>query len=144
MSIQEELLAIKGNSELLTAEAVVEWARAHPKSDLHNDPIFCGWDTKKSAYEYWLWGARRLIALNIVYADGTRQFVSLSIDRTKEQGGYRDIEDVLRNKSLHDMLLHDALQELARVQAKYERLVALKPVWREAQRVRLKLGRKSA
>ena len=60
MSIKSELLSIKGKRELLTAEEVVQWARAHPKSKLYQAPEFCGWDIRKSAYEHWLWAARRL------------------------------------------------------------------------------------
>jgi hypothetical protein len=136
MSIQDELLLIKGDSELLTGEEVVKWARAHPDSELYNDPIFCGWDEKKSAYEHWLWGARRLIALHVVYEDGERKFVSLSVDRARDGGGYRDMDEVLRSKALHEVMLADALRELERMEAKYNRLLQLKPVWRAAARVR--------
>lgn len=136
MSIQDELLLIKGDRDLLTAEDVVAWARAHPKSDLYNDPIFCGWDERKSAHEYWLWGARRLIAIHVVYEDGERKFVSLSVDRTREGGGYRDVDDVVRSRSLHEIMLADALRELERMEIKYEKIVQLKPVWREAARIR--------
>lgn len=136
MSIQQELIEIKGNRDILTAEDVVEWARSHPDSELHNAPEFCGWNLKKSAYEHWLWAARRLIALNITYEDGTRKFVSLSIDRTRDGGGYRDVDDVLREKGLHEIMMADALRELERVQAKYDRLTKLQPVWAEVEKIR--------
>lgn len=139
MTIQDELLAIKGNKDLLLGEDVVAWARSHPKSDLYKAPEFCGWDLKKSAYEHWLQGARRLIALHITFEDGERKFISLSIDRTRSGGGYRDIDDVVRDKNLHDIMLTDALNELQRMQLKYERLKKLKPVWREVNRLRKKV-----
>jgi hypothetical protein len=138
MTIQDELLAIKGDRELLTAEEVVSWAQAHPKSALYHAPEFNGWDIKKCAHEHWLWAARRLIAIHIVYADGERRFVSLTFDRSREGGGYRSIDDVLNDKSLHEIMLQDALRELERLQARYDRLKELKPVWRETRKVRSK------
>lgn len=138
MSIKSELMQIKGKRDLLTAEDVVSWARAHPKSALHKAPEFCGWDLKKSAYEHWIWGARRLIGLHITYQDGTRKLVSLSLDRSRPGGGYRDVDDVLRDQSLYSIMLADALAELRRIEAKYDRLTQLKPVWSAAAKVRRK------
>jgi hypothetical protein len=138
MSIETELLKIKGSKEMLTAEEVVDWAQAHPKSKLHKAPEFCGWDLNKSAREHWIWGARRLIALNIRYEDGTRKFVSLTADRSRTGGGYRDVDDVVRDQMLHEMMLADALRDLKRVEEKYERLNELKPVWTAASKVRAK------
>lgn len=135
MTIQDELLAIKGNKEMLLAEDVIAWARSHPKSKLHQA---IEWDDRKAADEHRLWQARRLIALHITFDDGERKFVSLSVDRTRDGGGYRDIEDVVRDKMLHDIMLADALNELQRVQLKYERLKQLKPVWREVARLKRK------
>jgi hypothetical protein len=138
MSIQTELLAIKQDQELLTAEEVVEWAQAHPRSDLHKQ---FEWDDTKAASEYRLWQARRVIALNVTEGDGTRKFVSLSVDRSREGGGYRDIDDVLRNKSLYDIMMDDALRELERVQEKYDDLKELEPLWKEVARVRRQQGK---
>lgn len=135
MSIESELLAIKGNKEMLLAEDVIAWARSHPKSKLHQA---IEWDDRKAADEHRLWQARRLIALHITFEDGERKFVSLSVDRTRDGGGYRDIDDVVRDKMLHDIMLADALNELQRVQLKYERLKQLKPVWREVARLKRK------
>lgn len=136
MTIETELLAIKGNREFWQCEDIVEWARTHPSSALHKAPQFCGFDLKKSAYEHWLWAARALIALHITYEDGTRKAVSLSIDRQRPGGGYRDVDDVLRDKGLYEIMLADALAELTRVQAKYEQVTQLKPVWREVGKLR--------
>lgn len=144
MSIKDELLLIKGDSELLTAEEVVNWARSHPDSALYKAPEFCGWNEEKAAYEHWLWAARRLIALNIVYEDGERKFVSLSTDRSRPGGGYRDIDDVLRSKTLTEVMLDDALNELARVKSRFEYLKALKPVWSAADKVRGKRAKQKA
>jgi hypothetical protein len=137
MTIQSELLSIKADHDLLTAEEVVDWARSHPNSALYKAPEFCGWDTKKAAYEHWLWGARRLIALHIRYEDnGQRKFVSLTIDRQRNGGGYRDIDDVLRDQSLYEIMLADALNELKRIERRYEQVRQLKPVWRAVAKIR--------
>lgn len=136
MSIQTELLALRGEGEFWKCEEIVEWARTHPKSALHKAPVFCGFDLKKSAYEHWLWGARSLVSLHIRMGDGSRAAVSLSLDRSRKGGGYRAVEDVLRDKGLHEIMLADALNELNRVEAKYLHVKQLKPVWRAAAKVR--------
>jgi hypothetical protein len=133
MSIESELLAIKGSDEFLIAEDVVEWARANPNSDLHES---LEWDDRAAAAEYRLHQVRRLIAIHVTYGDGSRKFVSLSIDRTRDRGGYRDIDDVLQDQTLHEVMLADALRELERVQARYNQLLALTPVWQAAAQVR--------
>jgi hypothetical protein len=133
MSIESELLAIKGSDEFLIAEDVVEWARANPGSDLHKS---LEWDDRVAAVEYRLHQVRRLIAIHVTYSDGSRKFVSLSIDRTRDRGGYRDIDDVLQDQTLHAVMLADALRELERVQARYNELQALQPVWQAAAQVR--------
>lgn len=143
MTIKDELLSLRGDAEVLQAQEVVEWAKSHPESALHSAPEFCGWNVKKSAYEHWLQGARRLIAIHIVSEDGQRQFVSLSIDRSRPGGGYRDKDDVIRDKSLHAIMLADALRDLTRVQNNYDRLSELKPVWKEADKVRRRQVRKA-
>ncbi len=136
MSIASEIEALKDKDGLVTAERVVDWARKHPRSALYRAPEFCGWDEGKLAAEHLLWAARRLIALNITYADGTRKTVSLSIDRSRAGGGYRDVDDVLRDQTLHELMLRDALRELERMEVRYARITALQPVWRAASSVR--------
>lgn len=133
MSIESELIAIKGKKELLTAEEVVAWASKHPKSKLHKQ---FEWDDGKAAQEYRLWQARRVIAIGLVYPDGTRKFYSLSVDRSNVGGGFRDVGDILKSKDLHDVLLADALREFDRIRQRYEVLKTLKPVWSAVERVR--------
>jgi hypothetical protein len=125
IQIEKELLAIKGNRELLSPHAVVKWAKAHKKSALHKK---FQWDIRKAAQEHWLDTARRLIILHIVADDGGPQLVSLTIDR-HPGGGYRDRDDVAKVPDLMKVLLIDAVKELRRVQAKYARVTALKEVW---------------
>lgn len=118
-SIQKELVQIKGNKQLLTAEAVVSWAESHPDSALHNS---FEWDDAAAGTGYRLWQARRLIALNVVGASNTRRFISLTIDQQKQGGGYRDIQDVMNTPKLRDILLSDALHEFQRIARRYENL----------------------
>jgi hypothetical protein len=142
VSIGSELRELKRERELLTAEYVVEWARSHPNSALYKAPQFCGWSTKKAAYQHWLWGARALMALHVTYENGQRQLVSLSLDRTRDGGGYRDVDDVLRDRSLSEIMLKDALNELDRVQIKYDAIKELTAVWREVKKVRRTVTRR--
>lgn len=127
MTIREELLQIKGTNDLLLAEDVVSWAAKHPSSALYSS---LEWNNKKAADKYRLWQARQLIAIHVISEDGDRRLVSLSIDR-KDGGGYRNVDDVLPVPSLREILLDDALKELERLQAKYERLTELAKVWEE-------------
>jgi len=133
LTIEKELLAIKGSSDMLVAEDVVEWARAHPKSKLHSE---LEWDDSKAGHNYRIWQVRRLIGLHITYADGDRKFVSLSLDRHNGSGGgYRDVDDVLRDKTLYDLMLDDALRELERFRRRYDHLKQLKPLWTAVDKV---------
>jgi hypothetical protein len=140
-TIESELRTLKSERELLTAEYVVEWAQSHPKSALYKAPVFCGWNVKKAAYQHYLWGARALIAMHVVYADGNRQLVSLSLDRSRSGGGYRDVDEVLRDRSLAEIMLEDALHELERVQKRYDQVTQLCAVWKEVKKARRKHGK---
>lgn len=131
-AIQSELMEIKGNKELLTAEEVVKWAKANKASALHGH---FQWDLKKAAHRHWLHTARNLIAIHVTYENGTRQLVSLSIDRSKT-GGYRNVDDVVKVPALYEIMIEDALRELKRVEMRFEAVKALKPVWQAIERVR--------
>jgi hypothetical protein len=54
----------------------------------------------------------------------------------KKGGGYRDLNDVLSSKALSMAMLNDALQELERVQIRYQRVKELTAVWEAVGRVR--------
>lgn len=134
-SVRDELLSIQAKDPegILRVEAVHAWAKAHPRSSLYKE---IEWDTVKAAQEYQFWQIRRIIQLNIVSEDGEPQIVSLVIDRGKKGGGYRSIADVLSSRELSAMMLNDALQELERVQLKYQRVKELTDVWEAVGRVR--------
>lgn len=134
--IRTELLAIQAASKdkILHAARVVAWARRNQKSALHRQ---FEWNNSKAADEFRLWQARRLIQINIIMDDGTPQIVSLSFDRTKG-GGYRSVSDVLSSRDLSEIMLRDALAELQRVQARFQRVRELTNVWTAVKRVRQK------
>ena len=126
MAIRDELLALKNDQGLIIVEQAVDWARDNPGSSLHGA---LEWDDSKAAHEHRLWQIRRLVAINCVYENGERQIISLSIDRSRGGGGYRDLDEVLPIKSLREILLDDALKELERIRLKYQRLSELAEVW---------------
>lgn len=140
MSIRNELLAIQSASEdgILHCHEVVKWARDHPNSALHSA---IEWDNDAAADAYRLWQVRRLVQLHITSGEASEQVVSLSIDR-KAGGGYRTVSDVIARPDLREVMLQDALEELERVQTKYQRVEALASVWREAETVRARSGRR--
>jgi hypothetical protein len=135
MSIESELLALKNEDGLIVAEKAEGWAAAHPKSDLAK---MLEWDNSKAGRLYRINQIRQIIiSLEITMGPTTRRFYSLSIDRHNSMGGgYRDIEEIVRNKTLYDILLADALNDLRHMQQKYERLTELKPLWDQANKIR--------
>ena len=141
MSIGSELLAIKqANSEnMVVPEEVHEWAEAHPQSDLHRS---LEWDNEAAGYQHRLTQIRRLVQIHLVHSDEKPTVISLSTDRVRPGGGYRDMDEVLSKKELFDVALADALAELERVQNRYNRLHALQPVWKAVAQVRRTQGRR--
>lgn len=135
--IVNELEALRRNG-LILPEVVVEWAREHPFSALHDQ---FEWDDAEAAHEYRMWQARKVIAINIVSEDGERRVVSLSIDR-KVAGGYRDVETVLKDDELRKVLVRDALSEFKRVKAKYEHIKELSDVYAEIEKADQKYSEK--
>lgn len=142
MTIETELMSFKDKNGLIKPERVHAWAKSHPRSMLHRA---IEWNKDKAAYQHQLWQIRQLIALHVTYENGQRRLVSLVVDRSRPGGGYRDIDDVLRDQSLHQIMLSDALNELQRMEIKYERIKELKPIWRATKQVRQKVpARKEA
>jgi hypothetical protein len=142
MSVKDELLAIqaKSNDRMLHGRAVVAWAKANKRSELHKQ---FEWDDAKAGYQYRLWQARRLIALEVVSDDFKPQIVSLRFDRPRG-GGYREIADVLRSRELSDRMLADALADLERIKERYQFVKELCSVWEELDRVKESRKRKAA
>jgi len=114
---------------------VLQWAKAHRRSALH---AALEWDDSKAAEEYRLAQVRELIRVNVVDVSGEPEMVSLSVDRA-QGGGYRSVQDVIDDRALSEILLQDAVEELDRMKARYDRVAALTAVWRAVDRVREKL-----
>lgn len=134
IAIQRELQIVKGNQETLKPSAIVEWAAKHKNSALHG----CfQWDDTEAARQYRIWQARSLISLHIVTEGGERKTVSLSIDRKMKGGGYRDIDDVVRQPELRRVMLDDALAELQRIREKYKSLKELARVFDEIEKLEM-------
>jgi hypothetical protein len=131
--VAKELLALERNG-LIRAREAVEWARRHPRSELH---AALEWDDSTAAEQYRIQQVRSLIAIFIEPTHQTRQFVSLSIDRV-EGGGYRRIESVMNTPTLRQTLLEDALHDLERAKEKYQMLEELDRVWAAVAQVRPK------
>lgn len=129
-TIEEELLLVKSKDGLIKPIDALMQSKKHPDWPVGQQ---LEWNNNKAADEYRLWQIRKLIAIYISYEDdGSRRMVSLSIDRTNPGGGYRDIDDVIRTRSLYDIMFNDALNEIDRLRIKYERIKELKPVWAAA------------
>lgn len=140
MSIKSELLKLQSKDGLLYPEKVHQWAQQNPKSELHKS---LEWDDAKAGHEYRLYQIRKLIAVNIVTAEGKRQMVSLSVDRVNA-GGYREINAVLEHEGHKQVMLDDAFAELERVRAKYEHFVELVEVWNALNKAKAKAEAKKA
>lgn len=131
------LRSLKKRGLLLPAN-VIEAARP-VSSPLHDS--FC-WDNTKAAHGYRLWQARQLISVAVQYLPvngeqrAVRVFQSLTTDRQKEDGGYRETVTILSNKNWRRQLLEDAIQELEVFQSKYAQLTELEAVFRASAKVR--------
>lgn len=141
MTIQSELRALQQRDTILKPSRVVAWAQAHAKSALHGA---LEWDDSVAAHEHRLWQVRQMIAIHVVNKKGQREIISLSIDRTSVDGGYRHVSDILESPTLRDIMLADALNELERIQLKYNSIQALVAIWREVKRAKQKHGRRSS
>ena len=140
-SIALELLALKNANGLVNPTEVVAWARRNHNSRLHGA---LEWDDDVAGEKWRIAQVRSLIAVHVTDAEGMRGLVSLSIDRTPGNNGYRGLDDVISRPDLRDVMMQDALAELERVQAKYARLTELQEVWEAADKVRTRKRRKAA
>lgn len=124
------------NGGILAPEAVVKAARSE-SSPLHD---YFEWHDGTAAESWRLHQARNLIRV-VVHVEGekadpVRAYVSLASDRTgDESGGYRHVIDVVRDPSMRQQLLTEALAEIASLERKYRNLTELAQVFAEARRV---------
>jgi hypothetical protein len=138
MTIKDELMALKNAEGFIVPEHAISWAKKNQRSKLHRA---LEWDDRRAGHEYRLWQVRRLIAVTCITPEGERQIISLSIDRSRPDGGYRDLADVLPAADLREVLLDDALAELDRVQQKYNSLRELAKIWAEKDAVKTRRTR---
>jgi hypothetical protein len=133
MTVRDEILALKNSDGLIVPAVVLEWARRHQRSALHQA---INWDPNFNIENYLLLQVRNLITLNIRDERKAPEMISLSIDRRVENGGYREISDVLAVPKLRQIMLEDALHELDLLQRRFAELTELAPIWEAVERVR--------
>ena len=140
MTAQETLIALaKQNGGILTAEAVVDAARPED-SPLHSS---FEWDDSEASRMWRLHQARNIILHVKVEMTGggsepitVRAWASLTTDREREGGGYRETVAVMKNKTMREQLVSDALDEMERFKTKYRGLSELAEVFEAIKRVR--------
>jgi hypothetical protein len=125
----------------LQAQAVVE--RAKPRASILHQCFT--WDDSKAGALYRLEEARGLIRRYSVVIEQqppvtTRAYVSLKSVRLKG-GGYTPIQRILSERELYEEMRQNALEELAVMQKRYGHIADLQGVFREADRVRARVGR---
>ena len=131
----QELQALQAkHNGFLRPKVVVDHARS-PKSELHR---YFDWDDSSAAEKYRLEQARGLIrvvvSMNVDVQKEVRVFVSLTTDR-HEEGGYRELSNVIDDDDLRRILLRDALQELRTLQNKYRTLTELASVFKAIDKI---------
>lgn len=129
--IQEELEARRSPDGRLYGDVIHAWAENHRDSAIGRA---LEWDDTKAGYEYRLIQIRTLIRVHTITVNNTPTYVSLRIDRPIG-GGYRHIRDVMQTPTLRACALADALQDLKRVQTKYQHLTELAEIWEAVERV---------
>src|SRR5215472_14260297 len=129
--LSAELLALKGADGLIRVAAAETWAKRHPRSQLHGE---LEWDNEVAGPLYRQQQIRELIAMYVLDDAGHRSVVSLSIDRSAG-GGYREISEVVKLPNLREIMLNDALEDLRRLQQRYQRLTELAQVWAATEQV---------
>jgi hypothetical protein len=132
----------EANGGLLRANDVVLEA-SREDSPLH--PYF-NWDDGAAAHQWRLQQARQLIrvCVEVLPYDEphhlVRAYVSLIPDRVQDLGGYRSMVEVMSSPNGRHQLLQDALEQLARIRARYAQLVELAGVFRSISRAEREYG----
>lgn len=126
------------NNGVIPIGDVLEKAR-DKRSALHE---LYEWDINEAAERYWSDRTREIIRsyrvmVKVIGSDkpeSVRAFVSLSTDRQKD-GGYRSLTAVLDDEERREVMLEDALADLARFQKKYAVISELESVFVEIEKV---------
>ena len=123
-------ISSKNKSNFLNPKAVVEFAR-NPKTKLHSK---FEWDDTKAAHEHRLEQARRVIRLEfqVIEVAGEKReekmFFSIIEDR-HVSGGYRLVDDIMKESDLREKLINQVLSELIRIKNKYKELHELAKIF---------------
>jgi hypothetical protein len=124
-----ELAEIAERDGVVHPRRVVDRATAED-SALH---AYFEWDDSKAGAEYRVWQARQVLRVAVVVMPSlnvetpVRAFVSLTPDRYGG-GGYRTIAAISESSELTDRMLFDALQDMRRFRARYQRVQKLAAV----------------
>ena len=137
MDYKNELELIRQeNKGVLRPRDVVNFAR-DPNTALHTQ---FEWDDAKAAEQHRLQQARELIRVVVTTPPKTqretRVYVSLETDRRNDGGGYRTLDDVMRNDAMRRVLLRQAHVEMLRFAKKYQHLDELASVIEAMQAAR--------
>lgn len=138
-ALKREILALRRQDGSLAPEDIVEWARAHPKSELHK--LF-EWDNERAAHEHRLRQARQFIQEYSVVVDGSEKeievvaLVSVPSRRGKGEGSYLSQKAVAANQAYRTEVLDEVRSKLRSMKDRYETLTPeLAKVWKAIQQV---------
>lgn len=136
----------KQHGGLLRPKDVVDAARAQ-SSPLHSHFT---WDDGEAAEQWRLQQARQLISITMTIEMTPAgeeivipAYTSLTPDRKRKGGGYRQTVKVLSNEDWRDQMLQDALAELHAFESKYKMLSELAGVFAAIKKIKVKFLQKA-
>jgi hypothetical protein len=144
--IIKELVRIKKRDGLLKCRNVLKEAKIKT-NPLHKAGFT--WNIRKAAEERWLEQAGELIRETEIFVEfegmeiPARRYISLSADRYRG-GGYRDLIEVMKNPSMRQMMLQDALDELQRFEERYKGLKEFAELFRVSKEIRKQVAKQCA
>lgn len=122
VSAELERVRAANEDESLLPEAVVEYARAHPRSELHK--LF-PWDDAEAAEKFRRDLARQIVrSIRVIYEDESTEPQRLYV-RPATESGYQPIRGLTRESQLS--LRRKALQDLVAWSKRYEDLARQTP-----------------
>ena len=107
-----------------TPQNIVDYAEAHPKSELHK--CFT-WDDTKAANEWRKFEARQVVRL-LVFEDESEEEPTKIRVLQKTAEAYKPVTQIIRNEDEYRELLARAKAELASFKERYKTLVELESV----------------
>ena len=107
-----------------TPQIIVDYAEAHPKSELHK--CFT-WDDTKAANEWRKYEARQVVRLLVFKDDSEEEPTKIRVLQ-KVSEGYKPVTQIVRNEDEYKELLKRAKAELSAFRQRYKTLVELESV----------------